>query len=228
MLELVIFDLDDVLYSEREYMISGFRQVSKKLSKIKKDQDELVDTMIKIYEKDPSHVFDNLFSLVTPNVSNLKLFVQELLDIYRNHEPVISLYQDVMPILTNLKNNCVKTAIITDGHEISQRLKISSLELCGKIDHIIITDSLGPNRKYWKPNPYSFKMILKKFNIKSNNSCYVGDNVKKDFEGPNMLGIRTIQIKRPNAIYSKEIPKNLLNRPEFIIKSLNELNSLKL
>ena len=228
MIELVIFDLDDVLYSEREYMISGFREVSKRLSIIKNDQDKLVKTMIEIYEKDPAHVFDNLFSLVTTNIPKLEMFVQELLDIYRNHKPLITLYPDVIPILTNLKNNHIKTAIITDGHEITQRLKIESLELCTKIDHIIINDSLGPNRKFWKPNPLPFKMILEKFNVKSNNSCYVGDNAKKDFEGPNILEMRTIQIQRPNGIYSNDTPKNMLNRPEFIIKTLNELNYLKL
>ena len=228
MFNLVIFDLDDVLYPEWEYVISGFRVVSKEIFSKTKDQEMIVSKMIEIYKKNPKHVFDELFSILNKNSIEKEKFVNKMINVYRNHNPSISLYSDVIAVLKKLKNNDIKTAIITDGHKESQKLKINSLHLEGKIDKIIITDSLGPNKKFWKPHPHAFEMVLEKFNVNPINSCYIADNPKKDFEGPTKLGMHTIQIRRPNGIYFNETPINNQNCPEFIIHSLNELNLLEI
>ena len=227
MLKLIIFDLDDVLFPEREYMNSGFKTISKILFSQKKEQEQIIQKMLNFYEKNPKRVFNNLASEMKIKTEQEIEFVKKMLTIYRNHKPTIKLYSDVLPCLKRLHNEKIFTAIITDGREKSQVLKIESLRLKNKIDKIIINDSLGPNRRFWKPNPHPFQLILKEFQVKPLHSCYIGDNIQKDFDAPAKLGMHTILIKREGGIYLNKIDsRNVNTHPDFLIHSLKELESL--
>jgi len=39
------------------------------------------------------------------------------------------------------------------------------------------------------------------FDVKFSEMCYVGDNSKKDFIAPDMLGIRSIRLKNSDGLY---------------------------
>ena len=80
---------------------------------------------------------------------------------------------------------------------------------------IVYTDDIGNNREYWKPSITPFKLALDYFNIKAEESVYVGDDAKVDFFGPQELNMHTIQI-------NCEIPKSA----EFEIKNLNQIFSI--
>ncbi|GAH80026.1 unnamed protein product, partial [marine sediment metagenome] len=86
---------------------------------------------------------------------------------------LIKIYDDVISCLEKLKENSIKTAIITDGIPIKQYEKILRLDIDDLIDLVVISDEIGIR----KPNPKLFSYCLHKFNVKGHETIYVGDNI---------------------------------------------------
>ena len=64
MVKAVIFDLDDTLISERQYIESGYRHISKVLSKkLNKNEDELYQLLLNLLDESPKNVFNRLLGL---------------------------------------------------------------------------------------------------------------------------------------------------------------------
>ncbi len=219
--KLVIFDLDDVIYSEIDYIKSGFQAVANSISNDKKMQNDLFVVMEKLFKKDPKHVFDQLLKLSELNL-DFKIHTKEsLIKIYQQHLPRIKLDSKVILLLKKIRDNNIFTAILSDGRENSQKLKIKSLGLESIVDKIILTDSLGSEKKFWKPSSYGFEILLEYFKVEPNQACYIGDNLEKDFEGPKKLGIITILFRNKNGIYYLKKQNN--NQCKYVVDSISEL-----
>lgn len=192
-IKAVLFDLDDTLYEEMTFVISGFRAVSCHLcDKFHLSGQELLSGMIEVLSKEGrGKVFDRVlerYELYQPHV------VEELVGIYRTHRPQIHLYPDVIPTLQELKKLGIKVGIITDGLHSVQKNKVESLGLLEYMDIIIYTDERG--RDYWKPHPAAFQHAINVLAVKPNEAIYVGNDPKKDFTGPNSLGMLTVHLRR--------------------------------
>jgi len=153
--------------------------------------------------------------------------VQELIRVYRNHKPEISLYKDVMPVLKKLKEQNYKIGIITDGHLATQKTKIDSLNINYLFDEVIITDELG--REYWKPSPVAYEVMSKKLNVDYSEMIYIGDNPSKDFYISSIHPVITVKIKRlgyyNNAEYFKGIKENFkIETLDKILDILDKVN----
>lgn len=203
----IIFDLDDTLYPEEEFVMSGFRTVAKHLAKK--------------YGLNSSKIFNTLksdfdqgargknFDLLLEKLNLPKRELKQLITIYRNHKPKVKLFSDAKKILKYLKENReVKIGLISDGPVKTQKNKLKMLKIEKIFNKIVLNDSLG--KKYRKPHQRSFKLILKKLKVKPKETIYVGDNPEKDFIGAKKMGIFTIRIKRGEGIYEniKETDKN--------------------
>ena len=61
MIKAVVFDLEDTLISERQYVESGFRVVAKYISESSNINSQLIyETMISLFEKSSKQVFNRL------------------------------------------------------------------------------------------------------------------------------------------------------------------------
>lgn len=219
MIKAVIFDLDDTLISEREYIESGFRHISKILrNHFGVDNKEIYQLLVKLFNESPVKVFNRLFDELKINYDNdvIKWLVNE----YRNHEPKINFYDDVLPALEKLKSKNIKTGIITDGYAITQKQKIHALNAEKLFDEIIITDELG-GKKFWKPNPKAFEIMSNKLNVAFEEMVYVGDNPEKDFYISRIIPVKTIRIYRDGIYKNKHYLENV--KENCSIKSLKEL-----
>lgn len=174
-LKAVVFDLDDTLYGEKEYIRSGYRAVAKVIPQVKNAERKLWRFFL---EKKPA--IDEVLSMEGIYTEEIR---QRCLGVYRLHEPDIHLYDGVMELLTKLRCNRYKLGVITDGRPEGQRAKIRVLGLGKYMDHIIVTDELG-GVKYRKPNEAAFIQMADKLNVAFTQMCYVGDNIKKDFSAP--------------------------------------------
>lgn len=189
-IKAVIFDLDDTLYNEREFVYEGFKEVcgflSQKYGVSKENLFQETKRILNAYGR--GKVFDVLQEKYGFNED-----VKKLVEVYRNVKPNLKLYEDGEEILNYLKEK-VLTGIITDGKASVQWNKINSLELKKYVDKIIVTDEYG--RDYWKPHKYSYRSMLKYFKCNPEEAVYVGDNPIKDFVGARKVGIKTIRIVR--------------------------------
>lgn len=219
MIRAVVFDLDDTLIPEREYVISGFSHVAKIISdQTGLSQQVVFEKLIQLFQLSPEKVFNRLLVELKMPPSEDDIF--HLVNVYRNHKPQLQFYEDVIPCIKQLKNKGVKIGIISDGYSSAQQNKIRALNADKYFDYIIITDELG--REYWKPHPKAFEIMKEKLNVEFGEMIYIGDNPEKDFYISCILPIKTIRILRDNNIYgNKEYLMGI--KPHFNIKSLNEL-----
>jgi putative hydrolase of the HAD superfamily len=224
MIKGVIFDLDDTLYLERDYIISGFIAVSRYIDdNTGIDQDEVFDYLWQAHSKG---VRGNTFNGLLEDYQNLadRFEVQELVDVYRNHEPEITLLPDATRLLITLRKEGYYLGVISDGFLLGQQLKVKALKLETLVDTIVLTDRWG--REFWKPHLRAFEKCAQDLALSHSELCYVADNPVKDFIAPNQLGWLTIKINLPGQNYSSS---NLLfsyQQPKYTIRSHIEVLKL--
>ena len=148
----------------------------------------------------------------------------ELIEVYRNHVPKITLPDDSRYVLSQLCDKYI-LALITDGFLLAQELKVQALGIEKYFKCIVYTDKLGPEQSAWKPSSVGFEKIIKTLNTRPENMAYIADNEKKDFIAPNKLGFLTIQIIRPLRIHTGSLQQPGATA-RYIIHKLSELPDL--
>lgn len=207
---VIVFDLDDTLYNELDYLRSAYKEITKKL-----DPENWIELFAIIFSK--YRHSQNVFEFLEEHYSIDKA---SLIDMYRNHAPDIHLNHGVEEMLKSIKKRNGKIAVITDGRSKSQRAKLFALGIMDKIDKLVISEELGTE----KPDKNNFLEIEKAFP----NSCYyyIADNLKKDFIAPNSLNWQTIGVvdNGKNIHFSTYKFIDLDHKPKHFVFSLQELN----
>ena len=188
----VIFDLDDTLYSEKQYVRSGYKAVAKLLG------DETLADRLWTYFENGKPAIDELLNEI--GCIGRK---EECLEVYRGQMPEITLYEGVVEMIEELKAKCIKVGIITDGRPEGQRNKLKVLGLDKLVDDIIITDELG-GVQFRKPCDIAFRIMQNRWRIPFEQMVYVGDNPNKDFQAPKQLGMRSVYFKNTDGLYSHD------------------------
>lgn len=190
----IIFDLDDTLYSEKQYVKSGYRAIAKFLRKDMADVETTEEKLWNFFLQGKSAI-DELLSETGESEKK-----QECLDIYRNHMPQLELYDGVRDLIEKFKAQGIKAGIITDGRVNGQKNKVAALGLNDLLDDIIITDELG-GEQFRKPNDIAFRIMQCRWRLPFGEIVYVGDNITKDFQAPKQLGMRSIYFENEDGLY---------------------------
>jgi putative hydrolase of the HAD superfamily len=199
----IVFDLDDTLYPERQFAVSGFRACERWL------ESEYGATGI---VEDMARMLDNgymraLFEIVlkekVPDATDAT--IQAFIDVYRLHEPEIDLYDDARRVLRYLEGVGRPLGLITDGQHEVQSSKVRALDLERRFAHIVYTHALG-GREFSKPNPRAFEVMEGAIGEPGDRFVYVGDNPAKDFVAPNHRGWISVQIWRESRIHARAAP----------------------
>lgn len=186
----IIFDLDDTLYPEKEYVKSGFKAVAKLLPEIENAEEKLWTA------------FEKRLPAIDTILTEAKLVSRkaECLRVYRSHKPEISLRSGMKDLLDKLRAAGFLLGVITDGRPEGQRVKIDALGLEKLIDHIIITDELG-GAQFRKPCDIAFRIMQRRMGIPFETMVYVADNPAKDFIAPKQLGMRYMLFRSVDGLY---------------------------
>ncbi|MBQ8857260.1 MAG: HAD family hydrolase [Lachnospiraceae bacterium] len=191
-LKAVIFDMDDTLYGEKEYVRSGYQKIAQVIPQV----EDAGEKLWKFFEEKKPAI-DELLKQEGLDSEEIK---QACLRAYRYQEPDIHLYPGVEQMLKDLRSQGYLIGIITDGRPEGQRAKIRALGLEELVDHILVTDEFG-GAQYRKPNPIAFERMREKLGAEYSQMCYVGDNVNKDFIAPQKLGMKSIWFKNRDGLY---------------------------
>lgn len=193
MVKAVIFDLDDTLISEKQYIESGYHHITIILSRrFGIPVEEAFRELMSLFKENSKNVFNRLLDRY--EIDYTKEMILDLVSEYRDHSPKIKLYDDVLPCLEHLKSKGIKAGIITDGYANAQHQKMKAVRAYDYFDEIIITDELG--REFWKPHPKAFEIMRDKLKIEFNEMIYIGDNPEKDFYISKTYPIKTVRIHR--------------------------------
>lgn len=185
--DAVIFDLDDTLYSEMDYVKSGYQAIAEVFVEFPKIYDELWESFLK---KEPA--IDVVFE--KNKIISRK---EDALHIYRFHKPSITLYSGVEDMLDRISKT-KKIGIITDGRPEGQHAKLEVLGLTN-IPYII-TDELG-GVQFRKPCVDGFVLMLKMLDVSASNAVYIGDNLHKDEGAPKVLNMKFVYFHNTEGIY---------------------------
>lgn len=191
----IIFDLDDTLYSEKEYVRSGYHCIAEHFPQVTNMAEKLWRAFL-----EKKNAIDTV--LEDEGLSQ-ELFKDKCLALYREHFPKIALYDGVQEILQRFHDSGKQIGIITDGRPNGQWNKVKSLGLQKWIDKIIVTDELG-GIEYRKPNLMAFTKMQEIFGLPFERMVYIGDNINKDFIAPEKLGMQSIYFKNTDGLYYRE------------------------
>lgn len=221
---VVVFDLDDTLFPETDYLFSGYNAIAKFLyNKYRYPHEECFNLLKRTYYTG-GNAFDTLLADLTNFSSDISESISTFLDIYRHHFPNISLPLDSIATLDFLQSIGITMGLITDGRSITQRNKIKalSIEKYFNPDNILISEE----QECDKQSPDSFIHFVHRY-PNANKFIYVGDNPQKDFLYPNLLGWQSICIEDTgNNIHKQTSIPSPDHAPQFTIKSIKNIITL--
>ncbi len=199
---VLVFDLDDTLYLERDFARSGFAAVGEwardthSLDGVERIAADLFD------RGQRERIFDGVLAgLGLEHDQNL---IRDMVEIYRFHPPKITLQPDTQALFSSFAAD-QKLALITDGHQRTQENKVAALQLEKHgFDPIFVTDAWG--RDYWKPHRRAYEAVVDHFGERGHRFVYIADNSRKDFLAPNAMGWATVRIAREGRVHDGEPP----------------------
>lgn len=213
--KIVVFDLDDTLYKEIDFLISAYAEIASWIKQEYKTV-EVYSYMLESYKSKK-----DAFSCLIKEF-DLPINTASLLNKYRAHFPHISLSKEVHETLAYLYKTTYAMGIITDGRELTQMNKIKALDLENYFlkENCIISETFG----YSKPSLNAFIFFQQKYG--EGFYYYIGDNTQKDFIAPNALGWATICLQDDGNNIHKQTFMAEDMKPEYIVSSLKEIISI--
>lgn len=171
---LFIFDLDNTIYNEEEYLLQAYSAICDQLadSAHRHDRESLLKLMLNIYNQEGREkLFDKFLSRSGLGLSNLP----ECLKILRTFDPErkIELFPETEKILKYLIKLGKKVFVLTNGNPDQQRNKIRSL-VWNNLDNritFILANEIEP-----KPSPAGIIRILEITGIEKEKTIFIGDS----------------------------------------------------
>lgn len=192
----VLFDLDDTLYSEKDYIRSSFHVIEKMIPQI----DNIFNKLCAALEKGQPPL-ETVLKEADMYSDELLLKCREQI---KDHKPDITLYEGVKELFFELHTQKRSIGILIDGTPKVQRAKIEALGLDKMADEILITDELaghGNVMEFRKPNDLPFLIMRKRLAVPCRNMAFVGDDIEKDFIAPRALGMECYWKKNEDGLY---------------------------
>jgi putative hydrolase of the HAD superfamily len=218
----VLFDLDDTLYPERDYVSSGFRAIGEWA-------EERLGLSQVLVRAELQSLFDagfrrDAFQWWLADKGFPEGLLAEMTRIFRAHTPRISLRPEAILLLDSLKAASLRLGLVTEGRRAVQDAKISALGLDRWMQAMVV---LGEeDTENWKPSTVPFERALAMLSIAPADSVYIGDNPQKDFRGARALGMRAIRIRYPDGAHAEEEPAEPEDAPDQELKDLSGLYGL--
>ncbi len=189
----VVFDLDDTLYPERQFAVSGFKAAAGWAEATFGVRGLDVEMIGMLDSGMLGKIFPTVLGRHVPahTADHLKQFQGA----YRACDPELTLFPDALAALDHF-GGLGPIGLITDGTLATQQKKVGALGIGPRFAKIVYTDALDDNRAYFKPHPKPFEVMELALGGAGDRFVYIGDNPVKDFAAPNGRGWSTVQIKR--------------------------------
>ena len=200
--KLIIFDLDNTLFSFNDLWLEANKHIFKGYSLFKdinyrdfiklykkydlyfwKQHDEGIITLDELRELRLIKTLKHFDLNISREEANhfFELFFSKLL-------ASITVNRKMNDLLLSLKEN-VNIAILTNGKVKEQNSKIDNLNIRSIFEkNIFISKNIG----YEKPNPQAFLYVTSKLNVDPKNCLFIGDSFNNDILGALNVNMHTI------------------------------------
>ena len=122
--------------------------------------------------------------------ANLVLHLNKLFMDCVNDRPLV--FHDAMPALTRLREQGVRTAILTNGPSDGQRRKLAATGLHDCVDHVAIGEELG----FSKPSARAFHSVVDQMKCDASDALMVGDSPELDYDAALSAGLGALLLDR--------------------------------
>jgi putative hydrolase of the HAD superfamily len=204
MLGAVLFDLDDTLYRELDFVESALDAVALEAAEV---LDLPAATLGRAFrdvlaERGRGRTVDEALLRCGVSPERTAALVPSLVATYRAHRPpALALHDDAARCLEVLRERGIALGLVTDGDPRVQRAKVAALGLERWLGVLRFTWDAGAERQ--KPHADAYRPALDWLaarGIAPAEVAYVGDNPAKDFAGARALGLATVRLLRgPHA-----------------------------
>lgn len=184
---VLLFDLDETLYPERDYVLSGFAAVAERLAH-EYNLDPIAaytDMVRRLDAEGRGAIFDGV--LMGAGVEPSPERVRGLVETYREHRPAIAFYPGVESMLRRLRQDYA-LAVVTDGLALMQRRKVEALGVPELVDTVVLCDECGAA----KPDPAGFRIAHGR--LGGGPALLVGDNPGHDMAAAAALGLPAVRV----------------------------------
>lgn len=219
-IKILVFDLDDTLFPEREFVFSGFRAVGDWMFSQYAIPD-FFEVAWKLFNQGKRGLIFNQ-ALEQIGIEPKPDLIQQLIQVYRRHKPTIFLHEDAEWALNYFKSQ-KQLGLITNGFLETQQNKVRALGIESRFNQIVYCDSYGFEN--WKPSLIPYQKMMEITGFESQEYVYVGDHPHKDFIAAKKLGWTTVRICRDGGEYSTMAAEES-HEADLKITSLYELKNI--
>ena len=191
MIRALLIDMDDTLYDERSYVLSGFRAEAAEIARRFAAADEnalFADMVAELDAHGRARVFDA--ALAQAGLRGDPSQISELVEIYRTHSPALALWPGVSETLAGLRID-YRLAIVTDGLGGMQRRKVAALGLTERVDAVVYCWECDAP----KPDPAGYLHALRMLGAGADEAVVIGDRPTHDMAAAAAIGSRSIRVR---------------------------------
>lgn len=169
--QLFIFDLDNTLYAENDYLFGAYSELANRIGNA--ENKEAITAFLKerFISQGRQGLFNALFDAFKLEDQHLKT----ALEILRNHTPAAkyNVYEHMLTLILALKHHNKALVLLTNGNVQQQKNKIKHLspDLTQLFNSIVYANEIAP-----KPAPESILHILEVTGYPKHKTIMIGDS----------------------------------------------------
>ncbi len=194
----LIFDMDETLYPERQFIRSGFRAVAVDVERrFGVPADAAFEALLRILRRGGRrHALQTLCaSFGLPATA-----VPELVTVIRRHQPALHLPNVSVDVLARARAEGWRLGILTNGLPDVQARKVRALGLDRLVDVVVYAQEWGSGKG--KPERESFDVVRARLDTPPALTVFVGDDPWCDIVGARSAGLHTILLRRSAGLRS--------------------------
>lgn len=208
--ETIVFDLDDTLFNQKEWMFAKMRGIRNALPE-NIDHVHFTNAAYLLLEESHKHDWFDILSAEFNITSEQK---KKLIEAYRTFMPDGNfLFSDAITTLKLLKNK-YRLVLLTDGTEKMQSQKVTQANLQGMFDDVVYNET----REWFKPSKLGFNEVCARTKSNPARCIMIGENPVRDVWGSLNAGFRwAFWLKRSGSFqqYNKNLFTNLYRLDNF-------------
>lgn len=186
----IIFDLDDTLYRERRWLLSGFTAVARHLEVAHRvDRQEAFRCLVASVRAGRRH---EAFQRLCRRFGLPARLIPGLVSLVRSHRPALALRRSTRSALAQLRSDW-RLGVLTNGLPAVQARKTAALDLRELVDAVVYAGDYGAG----KPEPQPFLEVATRVGVDPARCVFVGDDPWCDIHGARQVGMHTVRIRRP-------------------------------
>ena len=185
----IIFDLDNTLYRERRFALSGFDAVAAEIERQygvpRRAAFQVLQRALRVGGRHEA------LQIVCSRFRLPKTAVPALVDTFRVHRPWLKLSRTTRETLESLRPFW-RLGLLTNGVPDVQRRKIEALSVASYVDVMVFAEEHGSGAG--KPEARPFEVVLERLGVEASEAVFVGDDPRRDILGARRVGLRTIRV----------------------------------